>query len=349
MKLLLGFLATGKVCQSRLEKMGWRLKLIVLRQTGKTSWCRPTLPTRQETGEEFPICRKLQVAQPWDLRLDFSGVICIFSSPCACCASYEQLNVQMQATKLKAKACANYCRCNRTLPAVSTHDQVSGCSCNTAWVVCPARCPLFTLFCSLLHPLLSHVCSQLWGQREHSGTWTSHLFTICWTGEWLVRGGWLLIGCGSSTLNQIGCDLAEGSGESMVWNLEETRDCWNSATKLYTDSLRHKSRYNGIPAKWPNWEALPSHALCLPSLVYSTLQPLGLGACVYMCIYVSLQSVWEKARPRLSTKNETKGKNPQKFNKLQLIINTPKSLQPFSWLQCLVLSLILKTILACRF
>lgn len=120
------------------------------------------------------------------------------------------------------------------------------------------------------------------------------------------EGGWLLIGCGSSTLNQIGCDLAEGSGESMVWNLEETRDCWNSATKLYTDGLRHKSRYNGIPAKWANWEALPCHALCLPSLVYSTLQPLGLCACVYMCIYVSLQSVWEKARPRLPTKDETK-------------------------------------------
>lgn len=45
---------------------------------------------------------------------------------------------------------------------------------------------------------------------------------------------WLLIGCGSPTLNMIGFDFQRGwggGGGTMVWNLEETRDRWSSASK----------------------------------------------------------------------------------------------------------------------
>lgn len=34
------------------EKLGWRQKLIVLEQTGKTSRCRHAVPTSQEEGRE---------------------------------------------------------------------------------------------------------------------------------------------------------------------------------------------------------------------------------------------------------------------------------------------------------
>lgn len=46
---------------------------------------------------------------------------------------------------------------------------------------------------------------------------------------------WLLIGSGSPTLNLIGFGLQRGRGSRgggcMIWNLEETRDCWISVSK----------------------------------------------------------------------------------------------------------------------
>ena len=71
-------------------------------------------------------------------------------------------------------------------------------------------CSPFTLFS--LHTPPSALTCLCWAQAaqqkewEHSGTWTSHLFTTGWTGAWQKRGDAPVIGCASSTLGVIGLE-----------------------------------------------------------------------------------------------------------------------------------------------
>lgn len=93
---------------------------------------------------------------------------------------------------------------------------------------------------SPLHPILSHVCSRL---RVHRGNIQAHGPPFCLPSAGPGRAqsrGWPLIGCDSFrpiwlALTYRGVVVGGGV---MVWNLEETRDCyrtqksWDTATAV---------------------------------------------------------------------------------------------------------------------
>lgn len=115
------------VNMSQPEKLGWRQKLIVVEQTGKTSWCRYTVHTSwgakggKSAGKIQVVCQHFQI----NVHLCML-VVYMFGQ-------VMLLNLQMH--DLRAKTCANYPGCNPTHAMVSPHDQVARCSCNSVQVV----------------------------------------------------------------------------------------------------------------------------------------------------------------------------------------------------------------------
>ena len=178
----------------------------------------------------------------------------------------------------------------------------------------PLLHPPFALFCSPLHPR-SHMSPRSSAcateEREHSGTWTSHLFTISWTGVWLMRGltsDWLWF----THLKYDWLWLAEGfGGGAMVWNLEETRDCWNSASKG-TETARDRGLVTmTFLSNDPNGRLYPAVLFVYSVqnvfiIVLHTMYLQGQGS---MCVHVrcvSLQSVWGQARTSYSAEHKRK-------------------------------------------
>lgn len=122
----------------------------------------------------------------------------------------------------------------------------------------PPLCSPFTLFCSPLHPLLSHVCSQLRLSSRREGTFR-HMdlpFVYHRLDRGVADDGICApIGCCSPTLNMIGFDLQRGWGGN---GLKLGGDSWllKQCFKGHRDGLRQRISNNDIPAKWPKWEAL---------------------------------------------------------------------------------------------
>ncbi len=146
----------------------------------------------------------------------------------------------------------------------------------------PPLCPPFLCFAphsTLCSHMSAHNSDCRAEEREHSGTWTSHLFTISRTGAWQNRGltsDWLW----SFHPKYDWPWLMEGWG-SRVWNLEETRDCWSRAFKGTEMIWDRRLATMTFLSNDPNGRL---HLALLFVYFVHTLYLLGWRACVSMCI-----------------------------------------------------------------
>lgn len=223
---------------------------------------------------------------------------------------------------------------------LSSRDPVARCYCNTGHMVLILRSALLWLCVAYHSALRSHMsvhssdCSAQ--EREHSGTWTSHLFTISSTRAWLMKGltpDWLWL-IHHNMMTWRGACLFFGGWGSTVWNLEETRDCcWSSAlkgTKKAGDRALATMTFlsndlNGrfcLSCSLFTWSS--NSFIFLLHNVY-----LWERACVSMCTVYFYQCE-KKPGPPTQDSTEIKVKAENKVNKLQLIISKIKHIS--EWL-----------------
>lgn len=175
---------------------------------------------------------------------------------------------------------------NPTRVMKSTHDQVSSCSRSTVQGVC------FTPFGSRLHPLLSHVSSQLWNTEAHGPP-------ICLLPA--ARGSRPWLAAASPPCVSLALNHRRWCGGGLLWNLGRTRDC-GGRVSLGTQTPWDRE----VATKAFLWND-PRGRLYLCSL-FPAIHTVYSHVTIHICVL--LQSVW----------TWVSAQNKQKHHKLQPII-----------------------------